>query len=203
MPSQGSVSNLIQQVKTGGDAAANGLWMRYFPKLLELARRKLSGVSRCMADEEDVVVVAFHSFLRRAKEGDFPYLTDRGGLWRLLATITANKACNHVRSEKSQKRGGGQVMTAPILSDLRYSIIQETLKNLESTDPRPEARVVLSDSLDYLLSLLVDDEMRVIALSKLQGLPNEEVAKLINRSVPTVERRLKLIRDEWQQELLE
>jgi DNA-directed RNA polymerase specialized sigma24 family protein len=95
------------------------------------------------------------------------------------------------------------VMTAPMLSDLRYSIIQETLKNLESTDPRPEARVVLSDSLDYLLSVLEDDEMRVIAISKLRGLANEEVAHLINRSVPTVERRLKLIRDEWQQELLQ
>lgn len=203
MSSQGSVSDLIQQVKTGREAAANGLWLRYFPKLLDLARGKLSGVSRRMADEEDIVVVAFHSFLRRAREGDFPYLTDRDGLWRLLATITANKACNHVRSEKSQKRGGGQVMTAPMLSDLRYSIIQETLKNLESTDPRPEARVVLSDSLDYLLSVLEDDEMRVIAISKLQGLPNEEVAHLIHRSVPTVERRLKLIRDEWQQELLQ
>ena len=135
--------------------------------------------------------------------GNYPYLRDRDGLWRLLVTITAHKACNYIRSEKSQKRGGGNVTTTPLYSELAHSIIHETLTNLAGNGPNPELRIVLADSLDHLLAMLSDGEMREIAVSKLQGLSNEEVAEKIQRSVPTVERRLRLIRDAWRQELLD
>jgi DNA-directed RNA polymerase specialized sigma24 family protein len=46
----------------------------------------------------------------------------------------------------------------------------------------------------------LDDEMRVIVLSKLDGYTNVEIAARIERSVPTIERRLRLLRERWQQE---
>lgn len=203
MTCDGSVSGWIGMVKGGHESAAMQLWSRYYAKLMEVARIKLHGMARRIADEDDVVVSAFHSFLRRSRAGDYPYLCDRDGLWRLLVTITAHKACNYIRREKSQKRGGGQWATPPAFADLAHSIIHETLTNLACSGPKPEVRIVLADSLDHLLSLLTDEEMREIAVSKLQGLSNEEVAEKIQRSVPTVERRLRLIRDAWRQELLD
>jgi ECF sigma factor len=37
-----------------------------------------------MADEEDVVQNAFHSFFQGLARGRFPQLNDRDNLWRLL-----------------------------------------------------------------------------------------------------------------------
>ena len=108
MSIRGSVSRLIAQLKMGHESAAASLWDRYCRKLVRLARARLNGVSRRVADEEDVVLAAFQSFLRRTKEGRYPHLRDRGELWKLLAKITAHKALNLIRSERSQKRGQGE-----------------------------------------------------------------------------------------------
>ena len=67
MDSHGSVSCWIDDARTGCDWAAARLWERYHPQLMAVARRKLEGSSRRVADEEDVVVSAFQSFLRRSR----------------------------------------------------------------------------------------------------------------------------------------
>jgi IS30 family transposase len=54
-----------------------------------------------------------------------------------------------------------------------------------------------------LLDLLEDEQLVQIALLKLEGCTNREIADRINRSQPTVERRLKLIRDTWQEDFLQ
>ena len=43
-------------------------------------------------------------------------------------------------------------------------------------------------------------QLRTIALLKLEGHTNDEIAARIGRSVPTVERRLRLIRQTWKEE---
>ena len=44
----------------------------------------------------------------------------------------------------------------------------------------------------------LDEPLRRIAVYKLEGLTNEEIAAEIRRSLPTVERRLRLIRQKWE-----
>ena len=39
MPSAGSITHWIRDVRRGDSAAAEGLWKRYFPKLVQLARK--------------------------------------------------------------------------------------------------------------------------------------------------------------------
>ena len=46
-----------------------------------------------------------------------------------------------------------------------------------------------------------DAEMRLIAVHKLEGRTNEEIADLVGRSLATVVRRLGLIREYWEKEL--
>jgi hypothetical protein len=54
MLSDGSVTHWIAAIKEGSAAAAEGIWSRYFPRLVRLARRQTRGISRSVADEEDV-----------------------------------------------------------------------------------------------------------------------------------------------------
>ena len=52
-------------------------------------------------------------------------------------------------------------------------------------------------SYERLLNLLDDDELRRIAVCKLEGWSNYEIAQHLGCAVFTVERRLRLIRAIW------
>ena len=67
-------------------------------------------------------------------------------------------------------------------------------------EPSPEFAAMVADNCDALLNRLEDERLVQIAQLKMQGYTNDEIAKRINRSRPTVERRLKLIREIWRQE---
>src|SRR5438552_6103586 len=106
MSSPGSVTFWIGRLKAGDPAAAEKLWQRYFRRLVALARKKLQGAPRGLADEEDAALSAFASFCRRAEQGQFPQLQDRDDLWHLLMVITVRKSSNQMKYERRQKRGG-------------------------------------------------------------------------------------------------
>src|SRR5262249_47766942 len=105
-----SVTHWLGLLQGGDAAAAQRLWQRSSHRLGGLARAKLQGGPRRAADEEDVALSAFASFCRAAEAGRFPQLEDRHDLWRLLVTLTERKACNLVRDQRRQKRGGGAVL---------------------------------------------------------------------------------------------
>src|SRR5271157_2090248 len=105
----GSVSALIARLEAGDHEAAQPLWERYYPRLVELARKHLRGTTRRAADEEDVALSAFDSFCRGVEKGRFPQLKDRDGLWSLLVLITARKAADLANYNRRERRGGGQV----------------------------------------------------------------------------------------------
>ncbi len=104
LSSSASVTCWLGQLQAGNVAVAQALWERYFPQLVDLARARLRGRSRGIADEEDVALAAFDSFCRGAQQGRFPRLGDRDDLWSLLVTITARKAARQVRDERRQNR---------------------------------------------------------------------------------------------------
>jgi len=107
----GSVTELLVRLKEGDSSAVRGLWLRYFPRLVALARSTLNGRPRRAADEEDAAVSAFTSFWERADRGGFADLENRESLWALLAVLTIRKALKQARDEARLKRGGGQVLT--------------------------------------------------------------------------------------------
>src|SRR5215471_11580657 len=82
MPMQTGVTHWIGLLQAGDVAAAQPLWERYFARLVELARSRLRGAGRRVADEEDVALSAFDSFCRGAMGGRFPRLTDSADLWK-------------------------------------------------------------------------------------------------------------------------
>src|SRR5262245_45696580 len=109
MSSEGSVTRWVTALKGGDPGAAQALWERYYRQLVTLARQKLRSARRRVADEEDVVQSAFHSFFKGVARGRFPQLHDRDNLWRLLVVITARKALDQLAHEQRKRRGGGTV----------------------------------------------------------------------------------------------
>src|SRR5262245_49065489 len=109
MSSDAPVSHWVQELRAGNQAAAQWLWEAYFQRLVVLARQRLAGTPRRVADEEDVALSAFDSFCRGAGQGRFPRLEDRNDLWQLLVVVTARKALDLRQHEHRLKRGGGNV----------------------------------------------------------------------------------------------
>lgn len=195
-----SVTLWIDQLKTGDAEAAQRLWEAYFRRMVELARRKLEGAPRAAADEEDVALSAFKSFCVRAREGHFTQLLDTENLWPLLMAITANKSVDYLRRQNRRKRGG---TGRPADSDdpTPHPAPQAaSLSDLMSREPTPEFAAELSDHLERLLARLdatEDPDLRTIALLKLEGYRNGEVAERLGCVPRTVERKLQLIARLW------
>jgi len=138
---------------------------------------------------EDVALSAFHSFCRAAKEGRFPELANRQDLWQILVMLTARKAWALLKHEGRQKRGG----------DLQPADAE--IEQLIGAEPTPEFAAQLAEEFQTLLNRLTSDELRQVALWKLEGYTNEEIAQKLNVIVRTVERRLWTIRKLWEQEV--
>jgi DNA-directed RNA polymerase specialized sigma24 family protein len=201
MPEQGSVSLWIDRLKGGAGEAAQPLWERYFGRLVVLTRAKLRGAPRQAADEEDVALSAFDSFCRGAAQGHFPRLDDRDDLWQLLMLLTERKAINLRRHEHRQKRGGGRAHNSSALAGENPGS-GDAFEGMAGDEPTPEFAAQLADECRRLLDGLGDEGLRAVALAKMEGYTNAEIAAQLGCVVTTVERRLKSIRRIWNDEAL-
>lgn len=190
-----SVSYWIEHLKQGNAAAAGRLWDAYFQRLTSFARARIGSFPRRVADEEDVALSVFDSLCRGASRGIYPKLTDRDNLWSLLVVITSRKVCDYITAERTQKRGGGQVAVASELvndPEREAAVLDAVL----SREPTPEMAASFAEECERLLRLL-DSDLRQLALGKMDGHSNEELAATMNCGLRTVERRLELIRRIW------
>lgn len=191
----GCVTIWLEQLKAGDPTAAQPLWDGYFARLVALARARLRSLPRAAADEEDVALSAFDSFCRGAGEGRFPRLDDRDDLWQVLFVITTRKAIGLVRHASREKRGGKAVFApSGSASDSTPSVLAE----VAAAGPPPELAAEVAEECSRLLGLLGDGQLRQVAIWKMEGYTNEEIAGKLNRSVPTVERKLAAIRAIWE-----
>ena len=200
MSDEGSISVWIQQLRAGEVGAAEKLWQRYYLRLISMARRSLGDASRRVADEDDVVIHAFDSFCAGAAEGRFPRLNDREDLWQILMMLTSRKAADQLKELSRQKRGAGLVVGESALlsgSDLSGAHPMNFIADLE---PTPENAAIVAEECRLLLERLDDDQLRKIAIARMEGYSIEEIAVDMHVNVRTVERKLKLIREIWTQE---
>ena len=73
----------------------------------------------------------------------------------------------------------------------------EELKRRVQRDPASISFAALAEEFERLLKVLDNDQLRRIAVWKLEGHTNAEIGELTGRSVPSVERKLRLIREIW------
>ena len=198
MANEDDISLWIDRLRDGDADAADVIWRKYFPKLVRYARRKLEDMPRRSFDEEDVAISAMHSFCRGMEAGRFEKVDDRQDLWKLLVTITARKAHAQRRKSMREKRGGGRVRGESVFApgrsdDERGRGMAEAL----GTDATPELAAMVVENVEQLLDCLHDETLRSVALMKLEGYTNDEVAQKLGCVRRTAERKLERIRDIW------
>jgi len=201
MSSMGSITVLFNQLQLGDRAGVQKLWELYFRRLVGLARKKLGDLPRRAAGEEDVALSAFDSFCRAVEQGRFPHLADRDDLWQLLVLITARKACDLREHEGRDKRDWRRLHEAARDAGKEPGGQEVVFSGLLSREPDPAFAAEVAEESRRLLDGLADEELRQIALRKMEGHTNEEIASELDCALATVERRLRLIRKRWEKEL--
>lgn len=183
------VTDWLRKLEAGHDLAAQRLWDVFFEHLVRLAKDRMRINERRIADAEDVALSAFASFCRGVENRRFPELSDRHGLWRLLVSITIHKLLHLHRDQKRLKRGGHFRAIEPHAETGRSAV-----DDLISREPTPEFAAQLAEEYDRLLKVLGSEELSQLAVWKLEGFTNDEIAAKSGRSTRTIERKLTLIR---------
>lgn len=198
MSESDEVTLWIEQLGMGDDAAATQLWENYFNKIVQYAKHKMGTSPRRAYDEEDVAISAMNSFCKGMQKGQFPKIDNRQDLWKLLVTITARKVYSQRRKAMADKRGGGQVRGESVfdrgMSDQGRG---DGIGMVLGTEPTPEIAALVVENTNELLDCLGDEVLTQIALLKLEGHTNDEIALKLDCARRTVERKLERIREKW------
>jgi DNA-directed RNA polymerase specialized sigma24 family protein len=189
------VTQLFALVGQGDQAAATALWERFVPRLLGLARRTLASHPRLNGYADDVVQSVFASFFAQAQAGQF-VLDHRDDLWNLLGVMTVRKARQAIRREMAAKRGSEQVLNEAGPSSHAGS--PPALEAVPTAQLGPEFDLIAEEMLANL-----PDELRTVAVLRLMGHTNHQIANQLDWTLRKVERKLQLIRLRWEKEFSE
>jgi RNA polymerase sigma factor (sigma-70 family) len=180
-----SITRLIRAVQEGSSSAARPLLAAYFDRLVQLASKRLRNLPGLGGYDEDLALRSFHSVYQRLRDPARPLdMAGRDDLWRLLATRTISRAIDLIRRHRPGEVPGDQDVT-----------------QLLTREPTPEEAAEVADECQRLLDALPGPELRQIALWKVEGYTNEEIAAQLDCVPRTVERKVSRIRLLWQHEL--
>lgn len=185
MPS-GSISNWLHELKHGNPDGAQAIWERYFVRLVNLARERIRDRAFVLQDEEDVALSVLNRFCRAAQEGRVPDITNRNGLWYLLAKMTAQKLVDRNRYQTAMCR-------TPHDGDGREG---GSVEYVIGDTPSPEFGMMMGDALQSLFkSLQKKPQLRRVLIERMEGRSNEEIADAMGYSRRTVQQMVKEIQD--------
>jgi hypothetical protein len=196
----GSVTQLLGLLRSPDsrvrNEAAAMIWKGYCAVLLDLACQNLDQRLQRRVGAEDIVQRTFKSFFLRQQRGEYD-LADRQDLLRLLVRMTLNKARGAATREARQRRDYRRDRPGTGI-EVDAEEAEWLLELGGQTAPTPEDAAALAEEAEQRLGQLPDD-LRQIALWKLEGYTNAEIAALpqMRSSVRTVERKLRLIRQAW------
>ncbi|MCA9098235.1 MAG: hypothetical protein KDA36_07615 [Planctomycetaceae bacterium] len=188
-----SVTRWCSDLRDGDPVAAERIWKRFSARIVAMARTKLGDAPRQMSDEEDIANSAFASLFSGIQGSRFPELLNRDSLWRLLVVITVRKVYDQLEYQHRQKRDvfrERDTAGGPEGDLLRWAISQE---------PTPEIAAQLTENVSVRLRTLPSDDLRQIALLKLEGYTNIEIAERLDRGLATIARKLSTIRAVWEE----
>lgn len=197
MSSENSISQYIERLKQGDHQAADQVWNRFVRRLIQFAKHRMNTRHKSVTDEEDVVQQAFCDFFQMVKEDRFTQLEDRNDLWQVLAMLVDRRTTDILRQQRAQKTGEGVVRTESVFQSSPYDSDNQGIANVQELLPTPEAAAIFWELFENRLSLLNDPNLREVALMKMQGYTNREIADQQQTSQRTIERALYSIRRRW------
>lgn len=148
----------------------DGLFRRYYPKLLFYATRFLSN-----GEAEDIVQETFLELWKRKDVLDMD-----GQIQAYLYRLVYNKAINVLKHKKIENEYSTEVEEVYKRKIEFYEPdSNDTIKRLENMELRQE--------IDEMINQLPDKSRNVFKLSYLHGLKNKEIAETLSISERTVE----------------
>ncbi|MEQ1830633.1 MAG: ECF-type sigma factor [Pirellula sp.] len=191
--SLGSITLYFRSLQKGDSQSATAIFVRYFPRLLNLAQRVL--IARSLPVEaEDAVQDAFLQFFNSVQLGSYDQPLRRDDLWRILSMITIQKARKQLVRETTAKRGGGRVKLESQIGSSGSGAfrLDSQLGSLSTA----EWDVIVAEMFEKL-----GDELREVAILRLAGYSNPEIKVLLNSSLRSIERRVQIVRATWKEYL--
>lgn len=172
----------FESLAAGEPSIVAEFWSIYGGPLHDVANRQLSQQLKRRVDPEDVVQSACRTFFRRVQQGQFE-LAGRSDLWRLLLTITLNKARMQARYHGRECRDVAREHTLEDESADTGSAVVQALEEV--------------DFADFIASILkrLDDEQGEILRRVLDGQTQNEIATSLRCSQRTVRRVQTRIRE--------
>jgi len=192
------VSMWIEEIRDADDDAAHKVWEHFSARLHQSARKNLRAKTKRVYDEEDVVLSMFHSLCQGLAEGRFPDLNDRDSLWRLMLVITGRKIANRHRHDKRQRRDDRRTLTDSIFSESQLNQGKQLGDDLLSREPTPEFVAEFHETSERLIAAIDEPDLKEIALLRVEGFNDSEIADRLDCSRRTVQRRLTMIRQLWE-----
>jgi RNA polymerase sigma factor (sigma-70 family) len=194
MSQSGSISQRLEELRRGDAGALGRICDRYYEQLAVVARRKLTGFARRVADEFAIANEVLQEFHERMLDGDFDNVTNRTDLFPLLIRLTHDKVIDEIRRLGAQKRGGGRTRGNSIFVQNGEQLAGD-FDRVRGVFESPSTRQIVIDQLQSLLQRLPDETMRAVFLLRAEGYTNDEIARELKISVATVERKRRRIKD--------
>lgn len=191
-----SVTEWINQLRNGETEACEKLWIHYLARLTSMISRRLGTQNNGVSDEEDVLIDTCEVCFRKIEQGEYPDIQSRDDYWKLLTKIAENKSIDQIRRSK---KGIDKHRIDPVATSGYADGLQENFVDMAvGCEPTPEFAAMVADESRYQLSRLEPKLAEVVRL-RMMGFKIKEIAEEIQRSVPTVERYLRLVKEIWSQ----
>jgi RNA polymerase sigma factor (sigma-70 family) len=184
----------LQQLQQGDAAAMQRLWDGFYERLHAAVERQLEFVSPQLVEGEDVVVSVFESVWDAVQGGRLNRVADVDELLWVLLAMTRRKCIDHLRRSRANRRGGGK---HPISLDGPAQCFAQIVAD----EPDPQYLAALNDQYQAILQQLNDATLRQITVLKIEGFRNDEIAQQLSVAESTVNRKLRIIREIFHQEL--
>lgn len=191
----GSVTAWIHQLGGDDPQPAAVLWKRFEPQLLAFIVQRIRRGPLLLDGEDAVANAVYLSLLRLARKGKLSQ-TDRVGFWKLMKTIASRRIIDQQRNESRYKRGGGEVVSESVIR-IHSAPPHAILDTFPSKSPPPDFLAMTSEFLEAVAALF-NKELRLIFELRLEGLTVKQISEQIGKSTPTVERKLRIIRERLQ-----
>ncbi len=146
------------------------------------------------ADEEDVALSALKNLWLLIMQGELEAAKPPQELWSLLKTMVRFKLIDYRRYHGARRRSPAPMHEGEMLDEDVHMAL----------DPSPTVveLAMIEEQKESLLNELGDATLRQIAIWKMDGHSNTEIAQMLGVCARTVERKLERIRKQWAWERL-